>query len=120
MRVIVCGSRKWPQERMRYARSKIAARIRELPTGTTVVHGAARGADSIAHKEAQMAGLLVEPHPANWLELGDAAGPTRNREMAELGADLCIAFWDGMSTGTRGMIAEAERCGIPVEKVMVV
>jgi len=83
----------------------------------TIVHGAAQGADRIAHQEAQKAGLLVEPHPADWEKHGKAAGPIRNIEMARLGADLCIAFWDGQSTGTAHMMDEARKQGIPVEVV---
>jgi hypothetical protein len=35
--------------------------------------------------------------------------------MAELGADLCIAFWDGRSKGTSHMIETARSHEIPVE-----
>jgi hypothetical protein len=39
----------------------------------------------------------------------------RNEEMAALGADLCIAFWDGRSTGTKDMVDRAYDHGIEVE-----
>lgn len=111
MRVIVCGSRKWRD------RDKIVARLADLPGDTVVVHGNAAGADRIAHQEAQKLGLLVEPHPADWRQYGKAAGPMRNEDMAAVGADLCIAFWDGTSAGTADMIRRADRRGIPVEVV---
>lgn len=111
MRIIVCGSRRW------HDRARIEARLCQLPDpGTvTVVHGNAAGADRIAHQEAQKAGMLVEPHPADWERYGKSAGPIRNKQMAELGADLCIAFWDGRSTGTANMMDQARAHGIPVE-----
>lgn len=114
MRVIVCGSRKWRD------RDRISDRMFDLSLATenlqcTVVHGNAAGADRIAAQEAPKIGLLVESHPANWEKFGKAAGPIRNQAMADMGADLCIAFWDGQSTGTKHMIDTAKAAGIPVE-----
>lgn len=111
MRVIVCGSRRWRD------RKAITDRLAELPADSVIVHGNAAGADRIAHQEAQKLGLLVEPHPADWEKHGKAAGPIRNREMAQMGGDLCLAFWDGSSRGTAHMIGEAEARHIPVEIV---
>lgn len=71
----------------------------------------------MAEQEAQKLGLLVEAHPAAWDRLGKRAGFIRNEKMAAEGADLCIAFWDGMSNGTRHMMEAAKACGIPVEIV---
>ncbi len=111
MRVIVCGSRRW------HDRDKIANRLFDLPPDSVIVHGNAAGADRIAHQEAEKLGLLVEPHPADWGGLGKSAGFIRNTVMAELGADLCIAFWDEQSTGTAHMMSRAREQGIPVEVV---
>lgn len=82
-----------------------------------IIHGAARGADRIAGEEALKHGLLVEEHPANWERHGKRAGPIRNEEMARAGGDLCIAFWDGRSTGTADMIHRARSHAIAVEVV---
>lgn len=109
MRVIICGSREWTD------RDAIANRLFDLPTDTVIVHGAARGADRIAGQEAQKLGLLVEEHPADWDYYGKRAGFVRNDRMAKLGADLCIAFWDGRSSGTAMMVDLAEKHGIPIE-----
>ena len=109
-RVIVCGSRRWRD------RDKITNRLADLPSDTTVVHGGAGGADSIAGQEAEKLGLLVEIHKPDYgLHPHIGAPLKRNTKMAELGADLCIAFWVGSSSGTAHMISEARRCGIPVE-----
>jgi glycosyltransferase involved in cell wall biosynthesis len=43
----------------------------------------------------------------------------RNRHMAKLGADLCIAFWNGTSTGTKHMIETAREYDIPVEEITI-
>lgn len=113
MRVIVTGSRHWNN------RSKIADRLAELPGNTTVVHGGAQGADKIAGQEAEKLGLLVEVHKPDYERWSKKYAPIeRNQRMAELGADLCLAFWDQKSTGTANMIEEATKRGIPVEVIL--
>jgi hypothetical protein len=109
MRVIVCGSREWTD------REAIADRLFDLPPGSTIVHGGAKGADRIAAQEGQKLGHFIEVHPAFWDTHGKRAGVIRNELMAGLGADLCIAFWDGRSRGTSHMVDAAEKRGIPVE-----
>ena len=115
MRVIVCGSRTWSD------RDTIAERLRELADVSdhvTIVHGGCeRGADLIAHEEADKLGFLVEMHKADWSLHGRAGGPIRNEKMGSLGADLCIAFKNGTSRGTRNMVRVAQRLSIPVEVI---
>ena len=121
MRVIVTGTRSWSD------RGRIAERLAQidlaLPVGAdqpVIVHGDARGVDRIAHQEAEKLGMLVEPHPVSneeW-KLSRSAGFQRNERMALIGADLCIAFWDGRSHGTLDMITRAVKHGILVDVVM--
>lgn len=114
-RVIVCGSRAYTNRSL--IRTILGELVPASPTADepTIVHGACpAGADKIAGEEALDLGLWVEPHPADWGKYGDAAGPIRNREMAVLGADVCLAFGDGQ--GTRHMVRMAEQRGIPVRR----
>lgn len=112
MRVIVCGSRRWSDRR------KIGDRLFALDPNTILVHGGARGADRIAEEEAGKCGIWTEVHLPDYERHGKKRAPLeRNKLMAELGADLCIAFWDGRSTGTAHMMEEARKRGIPVEVV---
>lgn len=111
MRVIVCGSRAWEDW------TAIAERLGRLPHDSVIVHGDAKGADSIAARCALRLHLGVEAHPAEWDRLGKRAGFVRNEKMALLGAELCIAFWDGSSRGTKDMIDRCHVHGIPVEVV---
>ena len=79
---------------------------------TEIVHGAAVGIDAASY-------VVCEEHwpikqfPADWNAHGKAAGPIRNRQMAEY-ADALIAVWDGKSRGTANMIEEAKKRGLKV------
>lgn len=108
-RFIVCGSRTWEDEQA------IRSFLQGLDPGhDIVITGGANGADDIAHRVAVELGLDTEVHPADWENQGKQAGFIRNTRMAHLGADACIAFWDGDSRGTKHMMETAERYGIRV------
>lgn len=110
-KVLICGSRDYSDEK------KIERVISYLPKGTVVIHGAAKGADSIAGKIAEEVGLKVESYPADWKKYSKAAGPIRNRKMVVEGKpDLVIAFYSNKkeSKGTKNMVFQANKEGIPV------
>ncbi len=70
---------------------------------TEVVSGKARGVDSLGERWAIENFKPVKEFPANWEMHGKAAGPIRNREMANY-AEALIAIFDGKSPGTKNMI----------------
>ncbi|MEW6505502.1 MAG: DUF2493 domain-containing protein [Chloroflexota bacterium] len=72
-----------------------------------IVSGGAKGPDTLAIQTAQRQGIRCRVFPADWGKHGRAAGPIRNRQMAEY-ADALIAIWDGVSKGTGHMIALME------------
>lgn len=115
-RVIVCGSREWTDEAT--VRTALTRAWRDAGQPLVVVHGACpTGADRIASEWAQeheAAGIVEERHPADWRDLGRAAGPTRNAAMVRAGAGLCLSFPIGLSPGTRGCTRLARAAGIPV------
>lgn len=80
-----------------------------------LVHGDAPGVDKQAARIWEKRGLPTEPHPAKWKELGKGAGPARNSEMVNLGADQCIAFPGPSSVGTYDCLFKARRANIPTE-----
>jgi hypothetical protein len=55
-------------------------------------------------------------HGHDWKGLGNVAGPTRNREMVQAGADLCIALHRSLasSKGTKDCVRKALAAGIDV------
>lgn len=80
-----------------------------------VVHGAANGVDRTAARWAQgwlAKGVREEPHPADWEAHRNAAGPLRNQEMVNLGADMCLAFPSASSKGTWDCLRKAADAGI--------
>jgi hypothetical protein len=71
------------------------------------------GADWLGIQWANENNIPVKPFPADWKYEGRAAGPIRNRKMAEY-ADGLIAIWDGKSKGTKNMIEEARKRDLKV------
>ena len=112
-RVLVTGSRTWRD------RQAIFDALAEYNYGrVTLVHGAARGADSIAASVAAAFGWQIEPHPADWNGgYGKAAGLVRNARMIRLGADVCLAFIKNGSRGATHCADLAEKAGIPVRRI---
>ena len=111
MRLLVCGDRDWTDKR------SIEAYLSTFIPGTTVViHGGARGVDTIAGEVAAQMGMTVESYPADWAQYGRAAGPIRNRQMLNSKIDLVVWFHLDISAsrGTRDMIAQAGQAGINV------
>ena len=80
---------------------------------TEVVSGGASGVDLLGEEWAESNGVMIAVFPAKWGVHGKAAGPIRNREMANY-ADALIAVWDGCSRGTKSMIEEATRKSLRV------
>ena len=110
-RILVTGSRDWDDTlRISVALYNAWKRL-GFHKGATLVHGDAPGADTIARDIWRDNGLIDEPHPADWSQ-GKSAGPRRNQQMVDLGADLCLAFPKGKSAGTRHCIRAAQQAGI--------
>lgn len=78
-----------------------------------VVSGGAPGVDTMGERFAAAFGIPVKRFRADWDRHGKAAGPIRNREMAEY-ADALLAIRKGDSPGTRDMIAQATKRGLKV------
>lgn len=111
-KVLVTGSREWAHP------TAIKRRLRELPPGTTIIHGAARGADSMAGLYARALGFTVQEFPVHWRPGGvynPRAGFERNLRMLDQEPDLVLAFQRNGSGGTQHTINSARARGIPVE-----
>lgn len=80
---------------------------------TEVVSGGAKGVDALGEAYAVDKNLPLHIYAADWETHGRAAGPIRNRKMAENAVAL-IALWDGRSKGTKNMIETATKKGLLV------
>ena len=83
-----------------------------------IVSGGASGVDTLAVIYASYRKFESKVFKADWDKHGKAAGPIRNREMAEY-ADELIAFWDGKSRGTKNMIETMRGLNKPVKVVLI-
>ena len=87
----------------------------------TLIHGDAKGADRMSEQVLTgyfRGGFEVERYPANWEKYGKAAGHIRNKQMLDEGKpDLVIAFLAKDSRGTKNMIEQATKAGIPAKIV---
>lgn len=109
MRVIVCGGRDYTDKSAVYRHlDQALAKHPDL----VVIHGAARGADTLAGQWAEERGVPVEAFPASWGLHGKAAGHLRNQQMLDAGAQATIAFPGG--AGTRDMVNRSLNRGIKV------
>lgn len=113
LKVLVTGSRGWSD----YQAVEDALSNVPNPSGlpVLVIHGGARGADDMAHRAAYKLAYYRVVYTANWKLYGKAAGMIRNREMVQKSTpDLALAFWDGESKGTAGMLEVLRFAKIPV------
>lgn len=109
MRVLVCGGRDYDD----YA--TLVWHLSELDP-EVIIHGGAKGADSLAGRYAQENTIPVEVFEANWEEYGRAAGMLRNQRMIEKGKpDYVLAFKGGR--GTLDLITRAYGKDIPFKYV---
>lgn len=100
MRVVVVGSRDYPQRR------HVERYIRRLPPRTTIVTGESPGVDAWARACARSLGMrcVVVTSDLGFDRLATAG-------------DIVMAFWDGHSEGTRRVIESAHWNRVHVEIV---
>ena len=105
MRVAVIGSRNLSVKNLE----------KYLPAGTSeILSGGARGVDSSARRYALLAGIKLTEFLPEYYKYGRSAPLRRNIAIIE-NSDLVLAFWDGSSPGTRFVIENCHRLGIPVK-----
>lgn len=80
-----------------------------------IVEGSATGIDSLAKSYAISKNIKYKEFPADWNKHGRAAGPIRNKQMAEY-SDILIAFRyvDNPSRGTENMIRQAKENNLKI------
>ena len=86
-----------------------------LPAGTTeIVSGGAKGIDTCAREYALSHDLKLTEFLPDYERYGRGAPLRRNIEIIEY-ADRVLAFWDGRSRGTKYVIDQCAKRGIPCD-----
>lgn len=114
MRILVCGGRDYADQDTVFATLDHVITLFGEITG--VIHGAAKGADSLAGQWANERKIAELKYPANWTKYGKRAGYLRNQEMLDKGKpDFVVAFPGGR--GTAMMVDIANKAGVSVWEV---
>jgi hypothetical protein len=113
IKVLICGSRHWSDWHL------IKSVLETLePESTVIIHGAAKGADTLAAILAvEMGFYQVKAYPTQWSKYGRAAGPIRNQQMLdEEDPEIVHAFSDDLysSKGAKDMVRRAKKHGCSV------
>lgn len=108
MKLIIAGGRNY-----RFTRADLKAldELHKQRPITEVVSGGASGADAEGEWWARTNSIPIKRFPADWNAHGKAAGPIRNKEMAEY-ADAVALFPGGK--GTASMYVEATKAGLTI------
>ena len=99
MKIAIVGSRNYPDL------DKVGSTSRTCQKALSQFRGA-DGVDETAEDEARKLGLEVISISPEWNKYGKTAGLIRN-DLIVLTADCVVAFWDGVSRGTKYTIDKA-------------
>ena len=83
------------------------------PETTEIVSGGARGVDTSAREYAHAHGIKLTEFLPEYEQFGKSAPLKRNITIIEH-ADIVLAFWDEKSRGTKFVISNCKKRGIPV------
>lgn len=117
-RVIIAGSRDFDDYEL--LNSVVKEKLRDYKN-IKIISGGCSGADTLGERFAKENNLDLKVFQAEWKKYGRAAGPIRNKAMAQYASQvdncLLIAFPVGSSRGTRNMISLAKEHGLDVHVV---
>ena len=109
MRLAIIGSRTCPPV-------DIASYLPFVPD--TIVSGGAKGADTYAKEYAIKNNIPIIEFLPDYRKYGRKAPLMRNLQIVD-NCDFLLAFWNGISRGTKFTIDYAEKNGVPLKIVSV-
>jgi len=112
-RVIVAGGRGFKESTK--TRVWLLEKLADINPDQEIC-GCSQGADLFGAEMAKILGISIKFFAADWNGQGKAAGPIRNKKMAEHAAladqGICILFPGG--NGTKNMKEEAQKVGLEI------
>ena len=115
MRILICGGRRFSDYEL--LSDVIEKAVENVTEPVEIVSGHCAGADMLAERYANEHNISLTVMKPEWRKYGRAAGVIRNRQMLEYVSEtsaLVLAFWDGISRGTKNTIETARKMGINV------
>ena len=110
MNIVIAGSRNFNNYPL--LQQTLSSYIKDLPKQPImIISGGAKGADQLGERYAKEHKLPTKRFIPDWDLWGKAAGPIRNRKMAQV-ADVIFVFWDGKSRGSQSMIQCAKNAKV--------
>ena len=110
---LICGGRDFSNEVM--FKDAMGDLMLHFGHPSRIIHGAAKGADSMAGDLGKRLAIDVLSFQPNWKRYGRSAGPIRNEEMLTRKPSKIIAFPGGR--GTADMVRRARLAGIDVVEI---
>jgi predicted Rossmann fold nucleotide-binding protein DprA/Smf involved in DNA uptake len=107
MRIGVVGSRSFNDYELL---KKYLDRLHSIKPIECIVSGGANGADTLGEQWAKDNGIKRDIYRPNWKKYGKKAGFLRNLSIISK-SDAIVAFWDGISKGTKHTIDESRKQG---------
>lgn len=92
----------------------------DLIEPSLVIHGAARGADSLAQRWAELQGVPTKQYPvtkADWDTYKNFAGSIRNQKMLDDNPDINVVLAFPGGAGTNDMIRRAKLQGFNIIRI---
>lgn len=112
---LVCGGRNFADGEMFNSVMSQLLALKGCPS--TIVHGAARGADALADHWAKQMAINVIGVVADWDIHGRTAGPLRNQRMIDDHKPVLVIAFPG-GKGTADMVRRARASSIDVAEIV--
>jgi len=110
-KIAIVGSRTFDD--YNFLKAILYKHTKGIPNSYSIVSGGAKGADSLAKQYAEEFKIPIKEFLPDWATHGKSAGPIRNEQIVEE-CDIVIAFWDGISRGTKNTVWLATKAQKPV------
>lgn len=114
MKLAVCGSREITIEFHELDKLIDALRLHAVE----IVSGGANGIDAVAEEFAYQFEIKYTEFPADWESHGKAAGPIRNRQIAQYADQLLVIRYPD-SKGSISVASEFRKLGKPVTEIIL-